>query len=128
MLSFSFIAISVVFIANFYFLINKVWELSKSRDTAFDLYEKKFDHKTNKTSKDRFLIGLGIVLGFISILIGFCEAIMAIYCLDFGCCLLASDFVKALKMAAYGGLILAVLNMCAAVLTLFFDLIKQELN
>lgn len=31
-------------------------------------------------------------------------------------------------MAAYGGLILAVLNMCAAVLTIFFDLIKQELN
>lgn len=53
MLSFSFIAISVVFIANFYFLINKVWELSKSRDTAFDLYEKKFDHKANKTSEDR---------------------------------------------------------------------------
>lgn len=128
MLSFPFVAISIVFIANFYFLINKMWELSKSRDTVFDLYEKKLDHKANKTFEDRFLIGLGVFLGFIPILISFYEAIMAIYCLDFGCCILVLNFIKALKMAAYGGLILAALNMCSAVLILFFDLIKHELN
>lgn len=31
-------------------------------------------------------------------------------------------------MAAYGGLILAVLNMCAAVLTLFFRLNKTRIQ
>ena len=118
----------IIFLANDFYSVNKVFGLFDVMNSVFDQYIQKYGSKSKKSFREWLLIGVGIILGIVTLLIGLCEMIMIPYNLDFGCYLLVCNTQKAWLMAACGGFICAMINIFSVITLKLFDLIEHKLN
>lgn len=118
----------IIFLANGFYSVDKVFGLVDTMNNVFDQYIQKYGSKAKKSFKEWLLIGVGIILGIIALLIGLCEIIMFPYTLDLGCYIMVANFQKAWLMAACGGFIYAMINIFSVITLKFFDLVERKLN
>lgn len=118
----------IIFLANGFYSIDKVFGLVDTMNDVFDQYIQKYGSKAKKGFRERLLVGVGIILGIITLLAGLCEIIMFPYTLDLGCYIMVANFQKAWLMAACGGFIYAIINICSVITLKLFNLIEHKLN
>lgn len=118
----------IIFLANDFYSIKKVFGLFDVMNNVFDQYIQKYGSKTKKAFREWLLIGAGIILGIITLLTGLCELIMGAYTYDLDCYLMVANFQRVWLMAACGGFILAMINIFSVITLKLFNLVERKLN
>lgn len=118
----------IIFLANALYSVNKTSSLDDAMNDVFDQYIQKYGSKNKKSFKDWLLIGVGIILGIITLLIGLCEIIMIPYTFDLNCYLMVANFQRTWLMAACGGFIFAMINIFSVITLKLFNLVERKLN
>lgn len=125
MLSFSFMFTCIVFIANEYYLYKTTSVLTDTAKEALDNYGEILEKRSKRTFKDYTVV----LLAIIGVIVQLCTIVMIIYSFVFGGFLLFEKLHHvAWLMAVYGGLILAILNICTVMLTKGFGLIGRSVK
>lgn len=118
----------IIFLANAFYSVNKISSLINTMNNVFDQYIQKYGSKSKKSFREWLLIGVGIILGIVTLLIGLCEIIMVAYIFDLDCYLMVANFQRVWLMAACGGFILAMINIFSVITLKLFNLVERKLN
>lgn len=125
MLSFSFMFTCIVFIANEFYLYQTTSALTDTSKEVIDKYREAIEKRSKITFKDYIMVFLVII----GVIIEFCTLLMILYSFVFGGFLLFEKLHHVVwLMAVYGGLILAILNICTVMLTKGFGLIGRSVK